>query len=275
MRWLCDECWRSWVDGAAWCEACVARIRSARDPLPAAFATTFVLVGLAISLLASRSRRIHPAAAAVAVVVVGIVLAIRHARWPPGVLAPRVLPRERGGGDSQVRPVRDAARRAVRRLVAPVSGRATVILLVIAFAASATLVPWALDLSPWLEVEAALAGCWLALWATLATLLYRGTRVVDDYYYQAPTWPWGRRKPAEPEERTGSPFDGCWAPGGCGSSAEGCLVVFTAALVVAVTFVVALAMFELVFPLLFLLVYTVIRSALASVANDDHGCEGA
>src|SRR5204862_684549 len=94
--------------------------------------------------------------------VVGLFLLINGIKAPAGSpLSPRLLLREPERSQAAPpallrRKYRNAARRSARRVIAPVSGRATARLLPLCFVASATLVPGTLPLAPWLHAEAAL-----------------------------------------------------------------------------------------------------------------------
>ena len=276
-RWLCDTCWRGHVDGVPWCAGCVQRIQEQRDPLPVAFAVTLLALGVAGPTWALRNQWLDQGEAllvgAGAVVAALFLLVRAMGRHGPGPLSPRVQLRE-----PQAEPpaptrrmrYRDTARRLTRRMVAPVSGRGTVLLLVVCFAASATLVPWSLRLAPWLEAEAAVAACWLVLAVTLATFLHRGARVADDHFYRTPP-PTPRAGTSEPT-RNGW-LDGCSSLDGCGN-ADGCGEAVVLVVALAVIAGIAFLVVEFLFPALFLLLYTVLRRAVARVANDDHECQG-
>jgi hypothetical protein len=166
-----------------------------------------------------------------------------------------------------------------KRLKLPkVSGKGSVLVLVLCFAASAFIVlPLAWKKPVWIEVEVVLAAWWVVWAVFLSILLHRGWHVSDDHMWTGPSGYWFSKS-------------GDAEPSGCGwyfldfggfdlgaSVGEGCAgVIAGVALTIAalvVLFFVAWFVIEVAIPAGAFVTYLLIRMMLARVANDHHGCE--
>lgn len=177
--------------------------------------------------------------------------------------APVVLEEVPGGAG-----YRAAARRVVQAVSPRVSARTTGLVVLAAFVLAALLVPSALRQPRWVEVELVLLAWWVIVGTTLTTLLYRGYRMKDDYAHFVP-W-----------RASSGGVGGGGLPdlpdlSGCGDAGEGCAGVLVALALLALALGVAWLVVELVLPVAFLLAYGLFLGAIARVANDRHGCEGA
>jgi hypothetical protein len=170
-----------------------------------------------------------------------------------------------------------AIRRAAKKMQLPlVSGRASVMVLVLCFALSAGLVLLlgaAMHLPPWIRFELMLLAWWLVWIATLAHFLYHGQRISHDHEFQRPrNWlerVFGRNRKGAAHSA------GSWGDlGDVGGADEGCLWVLGIVLAIVAAFILAWLLVEVVIPLLALILYALIRGMLARVANDEHGCTG-
>lgn len=175
------------------------------------------------------------------------------------------------------------ARRALMAASPRVSGGATAFVMLACFAASAVLLPASLRLPRWVEVEVVLGAWWIITAGVLATLLYRGFRLRDDFVYFAP---WNRpeshpQTPDDPGHQKGDGgaskwSDGCAGLDGCsGVDGEGCAVVLGVVVALAVAFGAAWVLVEYALPLVFFAMYGLFTRAISRVANDRHACEGA
>jgi hypothetical protein len=92
---------------------------------------------------------------------------------------------------------RTAIRRAARKVQLPlISGKGSVLILVLCFAAAAAgvfLAGFTLHFPMWIDFEIMLA-LWWVVWAiALARILYLGQRINDDFSYRPPrSWFWSR-----------------------------------------------------------------------------------
>jgi hypothetical protein len=171
---------------------------------------------------------------------------------------PAVQPGARVG-----RPYRVALRRASRLVASPLSGLWTSVSLLGCMLTAAVAVPWLLRLPKWIEAEAVIA-IWWGLWCCILTvLLYRGWRLSDDHVL-ASSRVRGNRPPARAASEDGGPS---WLDLGGGDEL---LIVLLLALVFGAAWLVV----ELAVPGLFFCAYLLVRTSLAHVANDRHGCEG-
>jgi len=144
-----------------------------------------------------------------------------------------------------------------RRLRLPVvSGKWTVIWLLVCFALTAVLIPVALNLKVWVEIEIVLS-CWWVLWCVLLTkLLYKGEQVSDDH------------SPGEPRSWGG--FSG-HDMSGCGvMDFEGILIIIGLVLALALVWV----LIEFAIPIVFFLLYFLVRGMLAQAVNGRFHCRG-
>jgi len=137
-----------------------------------------------------------------------------------------------------------------------VSGRWTVFWLLVCFILTGVLIPLILKLPKWIEFEI-VVGIWWLLWAMILTkLLYTGEQVLDDHSLKKPNDWLG----------IGNAGD----VSGCGGDSEGCVVLL--GLVVALILVWFLI--EIAIPLVFFLLYFLIRAMLAHVINERPSCQG-
>lgn len=145
-----------------------------------------------------------------------------------------------------------------KRLGIPhVSGTWTVILLLFCFVLTTGLVLLVFRKLPeWVEFEI-VVGTWWLLWALVLTkLLYMGEQIADDYKHRQPR-SWFDTKN----------LDGCSSGG---SDAEGCVVVL--GLIVALFLVWILIEFAV--PIIFFMLYFLVRGMLVRVVNDKPQCQG-
>ena len=157
-----------------------------------------------------------------------------------------------------------------------VSGRATALLLLGTFAATALALPFSMNLPRWVEWEIVF-GVWaLALAATLTTLLYRGWHVAHDHRMVVLSDRFSRSHRSESYGATRSSRWSWWnlADGGGSADIEGCFGAVVIAMAALVSFVAAWLVVELVAPALFFVAYWLVMKAVARVANDRHACAG-
>jgi hypothetical protein len=142
-----------------------------------------------------------------------------------------------------------------------VSGKWTVIWLLVCFTLTAALIPILLRRAkPWIEMEIVVAVWWI-LWALILTkLLYKGERISDDHQRREPR-DWLHLK------KLG---DGVGDPGCSTTDGEGCLVILG---LIAALFLVWV-LIEVAIPVVFFLLYFVVRGMLANVVNDKTRCQG-
>jgi hypothetical protein len=294
-RRLCARCWLRKVDGHPWCEACVADLElGARNPWPFGLTIGALSIAAAIGGWRAELRRgAEPSMAvwilvAIGGVVAGAIAATVRTRRAHGRAItlrtedelPAIQPDARVGN-----PYRAGFRRLARRVAPPLSGGTTALILCGCFLVTGLAIPVALHLPKWLELELAL-GAWWAIWAgTLAWLLHRGFRLSDDLVYRAPRLPWGGDAEADAKAREAaarpgrakkrSTSDAC---SGCGDfgvgETSGCGEAIVVVVVVAAVIAAAWVLVELVAPAVVFAAYTLVRGAVARVANDDHECEG-
>ncbi len=188
-----------------------------------------------------------------------------HDALPPSAMVPAAHPfRARFG-------------RAAVRAVPMLSGRVTALSVLGAFVVAASVLPLALKLPAWVEVELVVSALFLLLWGTLAGLLYSGYRLREDH---AIVLPWGGSAATRPAAKNGgsSPGKGC-DPGcsGCGDvpvDAEGCGVIVVIALALGAALALSWLVLELLVPIVFYAAYELLVRSIGRVANDRHGCEG-
>jgi hypothetical protein len=270
-RGLCSACWRRNVEKQPWCEQCVQHLASSGSPT--ALALVFLLLSVGTGAWLWR-KDFDPFLQppwffwllyAVGVCVISVYLVARQPRSPDLVIEeraereqPAVQPGARVG-----RPYRVALRRASRLVASPLSGLWTSVSLLGCMLTAAVAVPWLLRLPKWIEAEAVIA-IWWGLWCCILTvLLYRGWRLSDDHVL-ASSRVRGNRPPARAASEDGGPS---WLDLGGGDEL---LIVLLLALVFGAAWLVV----ELAVPGLFFCAYLLVRTSLAHVANDRHGCEG-
>jgi hypothetical protein len=149
-----------------------------------------------------------------------------------------------------------------RRLRLPVvSGKWTVVLLLCCFLFTGALISLVMRLPKWLDFEIVIAIWWL-LWVMILTkLLYKGEQVSDDHVRKgARSW---FNTTKDPDL---SRYDGCWY----GLDFEGWAVIF--GLIAAVALVWFLI--EIAIPIVFFMLYFLVRGMLARVVNDQWNCRG-
>lgn len=152
-------------------------------------------------------------------------------------------------------------RRPTRGLRLPeVSGKWTVIWLLVCFILTGILIPVVLKLPHWIEYEI-VVGVWWIVWTMILTkLLYKGEQITDDHQHKQPRDWLGLQK------ADASDASGC----GYGADFEGCAVLI--GLVVALILVWFLI--EVAIPIVFLLLYFLVRGMLANVVNEKAYCRG-
>ena len=154
-------------------------------------------------------------------------------------------------------------RLAARLRLPQVSGKWTVFWLLFCLTVTGLLIPLVLKKPLWIELEFVVAAWWL-LWAIVLTkLLYQGEQIADDHQQHKPRDWFGLTKNSGP---SGSDFSGC----GSGADAEGCLVLL--GLIVALFLVWILIEFAL--PIVFFMLYFLIRAMLVHVVHDRPRCQG-
>jgi hypothetical protein len=147
-----------------------------------------------------------------------------------------------------------------------VSGKVTALLLVACLAVTAVLIPFALRLPRWIELESVLAAWWVVWAAVLGMLLYRGWRVSDDASIAV-------RPPSLDELvfRAATSPAGDLANAAAGEAPR--LLVALAALVAAVLFTFGFVLLvELLIPAVALGLYLLVLGMLARVVKDRRRC---
>ena len=160
------------------------------------------------------------------------------------------------------------ARRLANRVRLPrISGRATAAWLLVCLLLPAVLIPAVVRLPVWIDFEIVLGVWWLLWLVVLARLLYTGQRVTDDHALQPPRSWFGSKK-------GGSWFDGMGSGWTTPVDSEGC--AFAIAVIVGLILLVGGLWFliEIAIPLVWFLLYLVVRGMLATVINDRHHCRG-
>lgn len=164
------------------------------------------------------------------------------------------------------------------------SGKTSALVLVGCFLLTALVVlPLAWKVPPWIEAEIILGTWWVVWTAALTLLLHRGWRISDDHAWTGPrTW-WSGSSNAPSKVADGA-ADGCFSSAfdvgsfdlgigsaeGCG---EACLGVIAVLGIIIALFFAAWFVIEVAIPGGAFVAYLLIRSMLARVANDHHGCE--
>jgi hypothetical protein len=263
---MCDACWQYVMGDLPWCSQCGHR-DGARTRRVWSFGT---LAAAASAILAffvvrhvpdSASRAVWLGIACGAALAIG--LAARRA-WPIARDPARLRRRESDDGVDASAPARGPYRatfvRCARIATPNTSGRATATALGIAFLATASLVPAALRLPGWLEVEWVLLAWWAFGAAALATLIYRGARLADDYQLEL-----GQRRAADWLLEPSRCFMG--DEGDRSKPSEG--FPLWPSLSVA-----AWVLVEFVGPLIFFFFYAIVLRAARSVLSLHGGCHG-
>ncbi len=153
----------------------------------------------------------------------------------------------------------DPSRR--RRLRLPVvSGKWTVVWLLCCFLFTGALIPLVMRLPKWVEFEVVIAIWWL-LWVMILTkLLYKGEQVSDDHVRK------GARSWFNTKDHDLSGYDGC----AYGADFEGCAVIIGLIAAVALVWILV----EIAVPVVFFMLYFLVRGMLARVVNDQRNCRG-
>jgi hypothetical protein len=158
------------------------------------------------------------------------------------------------------------AKRLGRILRLPrLSGWASAAVLALCFLLTAVLVPFVFRLPAWLELEIVLATWWLIWCVALTSLLYTGALVSHDHRAPSPR-NWFSSGDAGWLDLGSGGFD---VPGD--ESAIGCLLLLV---VIILLPIIAWLLIEVALPFLAFFLYLLIRSMLAHVVNDRHGCQG-
>lgn len=268
-RWLCPDCWQRKVSGEPWCEACIHHLFSEGGNV--ALAATFFLCAATAAwwgVRAQHSRNEDASQWWAVLLVVAAIVAIFSARRPPPAAAAEISERStrdvahpsipRGAGH----PYRAALRRASRRVALPLSGVKTAMVVLISMLVAALALPGLVNLPRLIEFELVLAGFWL-LWGGVGSwLLYRGFRISNDHILARPRAA-TLAPPGSGERKLG---DGCL-------SDMGCMLLDPWFLMLLALLLGGWLLVEFLLPPLFFLVYLVVRSGLAAIANDDHDCE--
>ena len=173
-------------------------------------------------------------------------------------------------------PRQPLARRLAKRMRLPrLSGKAAAAWLLICLLLPAVLIPAVVRLPIWVDVEIVLGVWWLVWLAVLARLLYIGQRVTDDHALQSPrSWFGAKDKSARPRGGGGSWLDGLGWGWDFPVDSEGCAV---AILIVVGLILLAGGLWfiiEIAIPLVWFLLYLMVRGMLAMVINDRHRCRG-
>jgi hypothetical protein len=179
---LCESCWRRTVDGAPWCDPCVALLRR---PLPWLVSLAGAAVGMLLVVAVTWTRiadldlRLAGSAGGAALVALVTWRLIRRAGQRRRDR--EVLDRPTGAAvPGRGHPYRGALRRAGRRVAPPISGLAAAVVVGAALVVAATLAPLAMARPLWIEIEIVLAIWWALLSVALTVLLHRGARLARD-----------------------------------------------------------------------------------------------
>jgi hypothetical protein len=210
-----------------------------------------------------------------AVVVCGVSIWLAIRETAPAVMRVEVRPKDFSAISPTARvghPYRTAFRNASRIVASPVSGVWTATLLLFCMVVVSIVVPGLLHRPRWIEAEMVIAAWWTIWTVTLSVLLYRGWRLSDDHVLAPPRVPWDRSRKGSKSEALNDALSGGCDLIGCGDLAGCGETAFVLALVAAILGAVWL-MVELAVPALFFLIYFLVRTSLARVANDHHDCE--
>jgi hypothetical protein len=163
-------------------------------------------------------------------------------------------------------PRKPLARRLANRMRLPrLSGKAAAAWLVLFLLLPAVLIPAVVRLPVWVDVEIVLGVWWLVWFGVLARLLYTGQRVSDDHALQSPRSWFGSKEGWL--DGLGLGLDPLLEIEGC---AIGCLIVVGLILLFGGLWF----LIEIAIPLVWFLLYLMVRGMLAMVINDRHRCRG-
>ena len=142
-------------------------------------------------------------------------------------------------------------------------------LLIVCFVVTGLVIPAALDLERWIELEIVLVVWWLIWVIVLTRMLYVGKRVEDDHQMGKPRSWFGWMKSDSGD--VAFSFGDALSSIGDG---EGCLVLLALPVLLFVLLVGAWFLVELAIPALAFLMYLLVRGMLAHAVNDRHECRG-
>ncbi|HHH31346.1 MAG TPA: hypothetical protein ENK57_23780 [Polyangiaceae bacterium] len=270
---MCLACWGRDVDGAPWCEACIALLERP-TPWIAYVAGAVLSVGGVFAGVTALGRRFEIGAepvlglAGVAALAIGVTTYKLHGRAERARGARTIVPRRAAPPEVQPQsPYRGRLRRLARVIAPPLSGQMTVLVTIMLMALVAGTVPTLLTLPRWVEWELVMGGWWLVWTGIFTVLLFRGWRIADDM-------PDLRRGGSSSGSGRGL-LDGLGELGAPGCvDPEGCVVAILFLLALAVALLLAWVLVELVLPVVIAAAYWLMVRALARVANDHHECEG-
>ena len=275
-RALCDDCWLRTVDRQPWCELCIHHLKSSGRSL--AVAVLFVLLSVSTGTFLWRRDSSHHqeyspyfwSSYFVLTVVGAIYFGTRKPR-PHGFSVEQRKGQSSaldGRGPRFRKPLHTNLARSLTLVASPLSGLWTSTLLIACMIAVALTVPHLLHLPRWIAAEWVVLAWW-SIWATLLTLLlYRGWHISDDHVLALPRTIWNDKATSS----RGSKVDWCDPTIGC-SDGIGCGEAIFAAIVVAALLDVSWFVVEFLVPSLFFLIYFLVRSSLARIANDRHDCQ--
>ncbi len=271
---MCLECWARDVDGAPWCEACIALVERSTPWILYVAGAVVCCGGIVAGALALGRHLELVAEIVLAIMVVGALVAgvtayKLHARADRAREARVIGARAPSPPEVQRQsPYRGRLRRLARVIAPPISGQMTVLVTMMLMGLIAGAVPTVLTLPRWVEWELVMGGWWLVWTGIFTVLLFRGWRIADDM----PDLGKGKSDSSgsgkgilEGLSNLGDP--GCADPEGCAVA-----ILFLIALAVALLF--AWVLVELVLPVVIAAAYWLMIRALTRVANDRHDCEG-
>ena len=291
---LCDECWTFVAGGAPSCVVCV---RDVEWPEKRAWSRFAVFVLVAAGLGYWLSRHVPSDVAAGAWFALGIAAIVFVFYTVAGVRSAREhtkgIERREPGGPSLANerdPLRPAAHpyrtrlaRATRNAVPALSAYTTTFVVGFALVTSGVLLPVALKLPRWIEMELVLGVWWALLVVFLAVMLHSGARIKEDHAF---VMRWNLGSKSETKQSKSPPSGGSSSGGsssgsswwsnigdGCGD-AEGCVGIVLGVVLVGAALAASWLLVELALPVLFFLLYWLVLKAIARVTNDRHGCEG-
>lgn len=178
-----------------------------------------------------------------------------------------------GATDSKRERMRQAREVLTSRIRLPmVSGKASAAALLACFALTGLFIPMTVHEPVWIDIEFVLLGWWVLWTAALAFLLYGGRRVTDDHQLPPPRNWFGALKGTNTSTADGA--TGCLDLGSLGFEAEGCMVGVGVVIGIILLFIGAWFLIEIAFPMVAFVMYVLLRSMLAKVANDRHQCKG-
>jgi hypothetical protein len=156
------------------------------------------------------------------------------------------------------------------------SGKASAAALLLCLGTTAVLIPMALRMPRWVEYEIVLGVWWIIWLLVLTSYLYGGQRITDDHQLGQPR-NWFASSKSQPARRRRDSNSSWWDGffwGSVAFDAEGC--IYGLAIIVALILLVGLIWFliEIAIPVLFFLLYVIVRSMMAQVLNDCHYCRG-